>query len=120
MNLYVDGGCEGNGTANAHGYGSFLLEGDRPVRLDFGTGVTNNICEYKALIAALEYLKEMGIRNVDIFSDSALVVNQTAGKWNINVPALKPLCAEASRLMREIGASLTWVRRDTIVEKLGH
>ena len=119
MKVYADGGCLQNGTSDAHGYGSFVVEGQELFRLDFGMGVTNNQCEYRALIAALEYAKEIGF-NPDVFMDSALVVNQVAGRWNINVAALRPLCAKASQLMRETGASLTWVKRDVLVEKLGH
>jgi ribonuclease HI len=69
---------------------------------------TNNIREYEAVIRALGMC---GI-NDEIFTDSALVVNQVNGKWRIKESHLKPLCAEAQKFMQDKSATLTWIPRE--------
>jgi ribonuclease HI len=62
---------------------------------------TNNYAEYQALILLLEYLYTNSIRNVIIYSDSELVVNQTLGRWDINQPDLKLFAANAYGLLMQ-------------------
>jgi len=52
---------------------------------------TNNEAEYTALIIALEECLKMGVRNLDITTDSKLVVEQVNGNWKITAPGLAPL-----------------------------
>lgn len=123
--IYCDGGCLASGTVNASGYGSFRIEGERvPHRIQHGAGVcgrqTNNTAEYATLIAALEYCKEHNIKGATVCLDSALVVNQVGGRWRVKEAHLRPLCDEASALVRETGALLKWVPRAKILLELGH
>ena len=60
---------------------------------------TNNFAEYMGLIGLLEHLYTNNIRNVMIYSDSELVVNQTLGKWDINQPDLKVLATKCYGLL---------------------
>jgi ribonuclease HI len=50
------------------------------IRLDFAC--KNNQAEYEALLYGLEYFRDMGVRNVDTFGDSRLVVQQVNGESN--------------------------------------
>jgi ribonuclease HI len=60
---------------------------------------TNNVAEYKALIAALRKAKEMGGKQVEIRSDSELMVRQLIGRYKIKSEGLKPLYLEAGELL---------------------
>jgi ribonuclease HI len=60
---------------------------------------TNNYAEYQGLILLLEYLYRNSIRNVIIYSDSELVVNQVNGNWVINKEDLKGFAAKCYGLL---------------------
>ncbi len=93
---YIDGAARGNpGPAGA---GVFVEpERDRPA-LEFYEplgATTNNVAEYRALLLALERAEEAGADDVDIRSDSRLLVEQLRGNFKIRAEHLKPLLAEA-------------------------
>jgi ribonuclease HI len=131
--VIFDGGCLGNGTTSAHGYGSYRLSTDTgrsfTGRLDFGDGCTNNVAEYKSLLAALEDLlgritkagadpKQFALA---IQGDSALVINQVSGAWKCKDAKLLPLRGMVSKLLGQFGATeLKHVDRSVCVEALGH
>ena len=60
---------------------------------------TNNVAEYKALIAALQKAKKMGGTIVEIRADSELMIRQLSGRYKIKSEALKPLYIEATQLL---------------------
>lgn len=60
---------------------------------------TNNYAEYQGLIMLLEFLYKAKLRNVFIYSDSELVVNQTLGHWDINKDDLKKYAAKCYGLL---------------------
>ena len=60
---------------------------------------TNNYAEYQGLILLLEFLYTRSIRNVVIYTDSELVVNQTLGKWEVKQPDLKVLATKCYGLL---------------------
>jgi probable phosphoglycerate mutase len=69
--------------------------------VDEGIGwATNNIAEYRGVIAGLRRAKELGARRVRVRADSLLVVNQQKGRWKVKNAALRPLADEAARLAR--------------------
>ena len=102
---YIDGGARGN--PGPAGYGA-VIEDDmgRPVvKLSSYLGKqTNNVAEYSALLAALNYATKYGFKAMKIFSDSELMVNQILGKYKVNNPALKELHARASKLIDDMEA----------------
>lgn len=74
---------------------------------------TNNQAEYLALIEVLNKLIEMGIKEVAIFGDSALVVNQVIGKWRIKNPNIRNLAREAQELVKQFDhCEIRWINRD--------
>jgi ribonuclease HI len=102
--LSTDGGARGNPGPAAFAY---VLETDDGTVLDArgeAIGVaTNNVAEYRALVAGLEKAAELGLDEVEVVSDSELLVKQMRGEYRVKNAALADLNDEASRLARRIG-----------------
>ena len=74
---------------------------------------TNNVAEYSALIAGLEKAHELGLQDVEVVSDSELMVKQMRGEYRVKNEALRELSMRAGRLARELGSvTYTAVRRE--------
>jgi ribonuclease H / adenosylcobalamin/alpha-ribazole phosphatase len=112
--LFTDGGARGNPGPAAYGY--VLEDEDGSVLAAHGERIgvaTNNVAEYRALIAGLEKALELGLDAVGVVSDSELLVKQMRGEYRVKNEALKKLHDEASRVARRIGdVSYTAVRRE--------
>lgn len=63
---------------------------------------TNNVAEYYALLAALDYATSKGIRALRIRSDSELLVRQMQGRYKVKSPDLKPLHERAVKMSRQL------------------
>jgi ribonuclease HI len=112
--LFTDGGSRGNPGPAAYG---FVLEAEDRTVLDArgeAIGVaTNNVAEYSALIAGLERARDLGLDELEVVSDSELLVKQMRGEYKVKNTALKELSLEAARLAQEIGkVTFTAVRRE--------
>ena len=112
--LSTDGGARGNPGPAAYGY---VLETDDGTVLDARgekIGVaTNNVAEYRALIAGLEAALAHGVTALEVVSDSELLVKQMRGEYKVKNRALQELFLEASRLARQIHrVTYTAVRRE--------
>lgn len=126
--IVFDGGAIGN---PGKGYGSFeILQHGVPVhpveRREYGMQVTNNVAEYRTLIAALSWLAEtLGERSreavVEVRGDSQLVIFQVTGRWKIKKPHLGALASDVRMLMMRFkSVSLDWHPRIMSVRRLGH
>jgi ribonuclease HI len=74
---------------------------------------TNNVAEYSALVAGLGKAVEVGVSELEVVSDSELMVKQMRGEYRVKNEALRGLSVEAGRLARELGAvRYTAVRRE--------
>jgi ribonuclease HI len=74
---------------------------------------TNNVAEYYALLAALDYAAAHGIHALRIRSDSELLVRQMQGRYKVKSVDLKPLHERASKLARQLGYfAIEHVRRE--------
>ena len=102
--LSTDGGARGNPGPAAYGY---VLETEDETVLDARgetIGVaTNNVAEYRALIAGLEKAVELGIEELEVVSDSELLVKQMQGEYKVKNEALRELNDEANFLERKLG-----------------
>jgi ribonuclease HI len=102
--LFTDGGARGNPGPAAYG---FVLEDERGTVLDARgetIGVaTNNVAEYSALLAGLRRAAELGVDELDVVSDSELMVKQMNGEYRVKNEALRELSLEAARLARALG-----------------
>ena len=101
--LYTDGGARGNPGPAAYG---FVLESDDGTVLAgegkaIGTA-TNNVAEYSGLIAGLRRALELHVPEVEVVSDSELMVKQMRGEYRVKNEALRELFGEATRLARQI------------------
>jgi ribonuclease HI len=99
--LYSDGAARGNpGPAGA---GAVILNADGHVVAKIGKFLgdsTNNVAEYMGLILGLRRAKAMGIKALEVLSDSELLVRQLAGQYQVKADHLRPLHAEAAELLR--------------------
>jgi ribonuclease HI len=112
--LFTDGGARGNPGPAAYGY---VLEAeDGTVLAAHGERIgvaTNNVAEYRALIAGLERAVELAVPELEVVSDSELLVKQMTGEYRVKNEALRELSLEAARLARQIGSvTYTAVRRE--------
>lgn len=96
----ADGGSRGN--PGPAGYGAVVRDAANAEILAERRGAlgvqTNNVAEYRGLIAGLEAARELGASAVLVRMDSKLVVEQMAGRWQVKHPALRPLAAQAAAL----------------------
>jgi ribonuclease HI len=111
---FIDGAARGNpGPAGAGVH--VEPERDRPM-LEFWEplgNTTNNVAEYRALLLALERAEEAGADEVEIRSDSRLLVEQMHGNFKMRAEHLKPLLADAVlRAKRFRTFSITHIPRD--------
>jgi ribonuclease HI len=101
--IYCDGGSRGNPGPSAIGAVVLDPSTDPPRRLAAVSeriGVTtNNVAEYRALIAGLDAAAPFGARRVRIRADSKLVVEQVKGTWKVKQPHLRPLLEEVRKLL---------------------
>ena len=84
----ADGGSRGN--PGPAGYGAVVFSADRERVLSerkqaIGTA-TNNVAEYRGLVAGLEAAADVGASEVSVSMDSKLVVEQMAGRWRVKHP----------------------------------
>lgn len=95
ITAYSDGGSRGNPGPSAYAY--VIYDGDKLVEeySCYQGEVTNNMAEHAGLNKLLHRLRYHGMRNVDIYCDSLLVVNQVTGKWKIKHAHLVPVASES-------------------------
>ncbi|MFI8104820.1 bifunctional RNase H/acid phosphatase [Streptomyces sp. NPDC086023] len=111
----ADGGSRGN--PGPAGYGAVVID---PVsgetlaeRAEYIGVATNNVAEYKGLIAGLTAVRELAPdASVTVRMDSKLVVEQMSGRWKIKHPDMKPLAAEAARILPGAQVAYEWIPRE--------
>ncbi|MFE7745505.1 bifunctional RNase H/acid phosphatase [Nocardia sp. NPDC057455] len=110
----ADGGSRGN--PGPAGYGAVVYAADHvrvlAERREFLDIATNNVAEYRGLIAGLEAAAELGAESVLVRMDSKLVVEQMSGRWKIKHAALIPLADRARRIADGLGrVTYSWIPR---------
>jgi ribonuclease HI len=81
-----------------------------------GSGMTNNVAEYFALVDALGWVLSNGAQQVTIRTDSKLVVEQVNGRWACNAPTLVTFRDLAQSLVNQLGIRVEWVPREQNTE----
>lgn len=112
--IECDGGSRGN--PGPAGYGAVVWTADRSTILAESKQAigraTNNVAEYRGLIAGLDDAVQLGATEATVLMDSKLVVEQMAGRWKVKNPDLAALHAQARALARQFRRiSYTWVPR---------
>ncbi|MEV6328642.1 bifunctional RNase H/acid phosphatase [Streptomyces sp. NPDC051909] len=111
----ADGGSRGN--PGPAGYGAVVLDpatGETLAeRAEYIGVATNNVAEYKGLVAGLRAALELfPDATVHVRMDSKLVVEQMSGRWKIKHPDMKPLAAEAARVFPAGRVRYEWIPRE--------
>lgn len=111
---YIDGGARGN--PGPAGYGVRVEQEDGTLVEEFGASIgvaTNNVAEYRGLLAALDWARAHGHTSVRVRSDSLLLIQQMLGNYKVKHPGLQSLHAKARLLAHEIGrVTYQHVRRE--------
>ncbi len=115
--VFFDGGARGNPGPAAIGAVVLDPSSTPPQRLATVSErigeTTNNVAEYRALIAGLEAASETPARAVRVRGDSKLVIEQVAGRWKVKQEHLRPLHALARSLLAKYErVDLAHVRRE--------
>ncbi|MDH6678234.1 broad specificity phosphatase PhoE/ribonuclease HI [Rhodococcus sp. LBL1] len=110
----ADGGSRGN--PGPAGYGAVVFAADRgrvlAERREALGIATNNVAEYRGLIAGLTAARDLGAHEVDVRMDSKLVVEQMSGRWKVKHPDMIPLAQRARELAGSFArVTYTWIPR---------
>lgn len=98
--LFTDGGARGNPGPAAYGYVLEAEDGTVLAAEGEAIGVaTNNVAEYRALLAGLERARDLGVSELEVVSDSELLVKQMRGEYKVKNAALRSLWAVAGDLV---------------------
>ncbi len=112
--LFTDGGSRGNPGPAAYGY--VLETDDGTVLAAHGEAIgraTNNVAEYRALVEGLRKAAELQVDELEVVSDSELLVHQMRGDYKVKNEALRELWLDANDLERKLGkVTYTAVRRE--------
>ncbi len=111
--IYADGASRGNPGPAAIGVTIKDKRGKLIASISQRIGrTTNNQAEYRAIIAALEEATRLGADQVEIHSDSELVVRQINGEYRVKKSTLKPLYQQVKQLQGSLeGFTITHIPR---------
>lgn len=111
--MHIDGASRGNPGKAA--YAVVLARPGMPVVEEADTigTASNNVAEYTALVEGLTLAAELGVKTLQVYSDSELMVKQMNGEYKVKNEDLRPLYEEACRLRRQFEkVTITHVRRE--------
>ncbi|XHM67083.1 bifunctional RNase H/acid phosphatase [Streptomyces nigra] len=111
----ADGGSRGN--PGPAGYGAVVIDAATgetlAERAEYIGVATNNVAEYRGLIAGLRAAHELDpTATVHVRMDSKLVIEQMSGSWKIKHPDMKPLAFEAARVFPPAQVTYEWIPRE--------
>jgi len=113
VTIHIDGGSRGNPGPAAYGY---VIKADGLPVIEEAACIgrtTNNVAEYTALIRALEHASRLGAAQVQVYSDSELLVRQMNGRYQVKNEQLRGLFDQAQRLRSQFErVTITHVRRE--------
>ncbi|MCE5273019.1 ribonuclease HI family protein [bacterium] len=114
VQLYTDGGSRGN--PGPAGIGVLLSQGSDGWEQELAAHIgraTNNVAEYTALVEGLRLARQLGVRRVEHFADSELMVRQLLGQYKVKSPELRELLEQVRALVTSFDSfSTRHVRRE--------
>ncbi|MFN3739822.1 MAG: ribonuclease HI family protein [Thermodesulfovibrionales bacterium] len=112
LKLFSDGASSGN--PGPAGIGVVIMDGKEEIEISKPIGIaTNNVAEYRALIAGLEKAIKLGAEAVEIYADSELVVRQIKGLYKVRDEDLLRLWKKTNDLLRRFKSySITHIPRE--------
>ena len=118
ITAYFDGGARSN--PGPAGYGVFVVDDQGTVHAELyePLGIaTNNVAEYRGLIAALQWAADRDLKQLVVKGDSQLIIEQMRGNYKVKHEGLKPLYLRARMLVMQIGdVRFEHVRREQNAE----
>lgn len=111
--IFADGGSRGN--PGPAGYGSVVIENNKVVTelAEFIGTATNNVAEYRGLIAGLQYVNSIDPdATVEVHMDSKLVVEQMSGRWQIKHEGMREMAKAARAAHNPTLVTYKWVPRE--------
>lgn len=113
MQIFIDGAARGN--PGPAGIGVLIKNGSQTILevSDFIGETTNNVAEYEALLRGLVEANKLNINQIEVISDSELLVKQIKGEYRVKNESLKPLFEQAQELIQLFSSfKITHVRRE--------
>jgi len=112
--MYADGASRGNPGPSSIGAVLYDTDGETVAEVSEVIGeTTNNVAEYRALIAGLEAAIQLGVTRIQVRLDSLLLVRQVRGEYRVKAPGLIPLHRRVRALVSSFdGFSIEHVRRE--------
>jgi len=116
--IFTDGTAEPNPGPAAIGATIKDEQGNSIASISLPIGrATNNQAEYRAIIAALEEAIKLGAKQVNMYSDSELVVRQINGRYRVKAVSIKPLYQRVKQLQSQFeGFTITHIPRQQNTE----
>jgi len=118
ITVYFDGLCYPKNPGGIAAYGYAVYRDGKPIWRGFGAvgegkGMTNNVAEYEALMAAARWLVDEGIdEKIAIKGDSELVIKQMKGEYKISSATSRKYVPEIRSLLQGKNVSFFWVPRE--------
>jgi ribonuclease HI len=118
ITVYFDGLCYPKNPGGVAAYGYAVFRDGKPIWRGFGAvgegrGMTNNLAEYEALMAAAQWMVHEGIEEkIAIKGDSELVIKQMKGEYKVSSATSRKYVPEIKRLLRGKDVSFSWVPRE--------
>lgn len=120
LTAYIDGLCEPKNPDGIASYGLVIYSNNKKIYeerkvVGKGKGISNNVAEYSALVALLQYLLDNNIEGkVHVRSDSQLVIYQMKGEWDVKDGLYVDKWYEARKLMKDLKNELRfeWIERE--------
>ncbi len=118
ITVYFDGLCYPRNPGGVAAYGYAVYRNGKPIWRGFGAvgegrGMTNNLAEYEALLAAARWLVDEGIEEKTVIKgDSELVIKQMKGEYRISSATSRKYAPEIKRLLQGRDVSFSWVPRE--------
>tara|TARA_B100000795_G_scaffold267562_2_gene252660 strand:- start:1258 stop:1647 length:390 start_codon:yes stop_codon:yes gene_type:complete len=114
--MYFDGACRGNPGPSSIGGVIYNSKKEEKITYKKAIGVaTNNYAEYQALLAGIKICIKYNIKEVNVYGDSKLAIEQVNGNWKIKSETLKPIYLEIKKhITHEFFKKITFnhVRRE--------
>lgn len=104
--IYTDGASRGNPGHASYGFTISDEQGNLLHKEGEYIGITtNNVAEYTAVLAALQYIKKMKLKpsQIELFADSKLVAEQLSGRFKVKAKHLKAIIEQIKILAMELG-----------------
>jgi ribonuclease HI len=120
--VFSDGACEPKNPGGVPTYAFIIYQDEKKLAEDFGLAAepfspeaSNNVAEYVALTKALEKVRSLGLQDseIEVRSDSELLVNQIQGTYDVKAPRLMPYHKKLKDLLTQFkNIRFRWIRRE--------